>query len=1462
MDSGNLGGDAECNASPVGDPVCTLRAAIEHANDTDGDDAITFDVTGTITLTSSLPPITTPISIAGPGGDGITVDCASQLVARTAFAFTGASSGSTYSVSDLTLENCSSDNTAGGGAIRFSAAAPSTLNLNNLTITGASTSAGPGGAVMIAAGNTATVTGGSFSDNTASGMGGAIFNAGTLTIDGATIADNTSGGHGGGVASVLPSAGGLTITGGTVLSGNDAGTQNGGGLYVVEGIISLDSILENSTITDNSAENGGGIAVSNGSLAITATTIDNNTATTSGGGVFLGNDGGNGAVVMVNSTVSTNTAASGGGFGAATGNTAPTSVINSTIALNTGNGFDLGANPQLIIAGDAAGGQFYKNLLAGNTAANCATPFNHSGDEVNAGSNVSTDASCGLTQSTDIEDATANLDDLGDYTGTAGATQTHRILAGSDAIDAGSATIGEASDQRGAPTADGDKSGAAERDAGAYEYAGFSAIEFTADSYTEKENDSPAMIGARRFGNLTQGSSATIMSVPGMSSATVDEDYEALTSPGGDVTWAAGDGSEQLVDLVIIDEDAGAGEVEGDETVGLTLANVPVGVDVGSVDPATLTITDFEEGEFNIDPLDYQVTEGTDTKVTVTITRTNGTDGPSEVQVSTANGGNTETDDATAGDDYTALTEEVVMFAAGVASATVNINITDDEDFEVNPESFSVTISRTDNTGRAVIGDNDTANVTITDNDGAQPGTFSLTSDEAMTAETAGTVTFDVQRTDGSDCRVDVTYTLVSDTADLGSDFSDADTTAPAESGTLTFNVDDTDNKTITIALNDDNERESTETFSVELTAADVVVGDPATCSDDVQATIGDADMATVTLTSDELERFQFDITPAPTGSESSGQAIITVEPVEDDTGSSTITGTAVTVEITTADGTATAPGDYTATTQKLTWTDGETGAKTITVPVIADDENEGDETFFVMLSAETTETTEITGTNPATVTITDLPGVRIVDQPYVSDDESSSIAVVVERFGDASLAAQVEVATQADGGTATQDEDFPKVTRTAAWAAGESGTRTVNFLLTDDELIEGDETFVVALQNSQNVEIRELSQATLTITDDDTGFRFAEADYSATESDGAVTVLVERLGDFSAEAMVEFTTVDGTATEPNNYIATSGKLTWDPGVSDPMPITVKLINDEVVNADRDFTIELSNPMPAGNAILVDPQTTTVTIEDDEDKFAFADDSYLVTEGTPTVSVVVERRGSGVGEVTVDVTTADGTAVAGSDYTTTITTLTWTDGNTDAMTVNVPIGDDQRIEENESFTLTLSNAGGDIDIGETSTTTVEITDNDMASLVVSETGGNTTITEGGNTDSFGVALATQPNGAVVVTISPPDRVSATPSTLNFTAANWDTPQSVSLQIGDDQFEQDNRSRRLSMTATSTADNNYDSVMAELDITIIDAGAPPASGGGGGGGGGGSSSGSLGLPLLALLGLAAVRRRRR
>lgn len=104
-------------------------------------------------------------------------------------------------------------------------------------------------------------------------------------------------------------------------------------------------------------------------------------------------------------------------------------------------------------------------------------------------------------------------------------------------------------------------------------------------------------------------------------------------------------------------------------------------------------------------------------------------------------------------------------------------------------------------------------------------------------------------------------------------------------------------------------------------------------------------------------------ITAAIKVSEGAASAKLTVSRTGDSAG-------AVSVDFTTADASALATSDYAASAGTLSWANGEMTAKTITIPILHDADNEPPETFTVSLSNPTGGA--ILGNASAAVTITD----------------------------------------------------------------------------------------------------------------------------------------------------------------------------------------------------------------------------------------------------------------------------------------------------------------------------------------------------------------------------------------------------------------------------------------------------------------------------------------------------------
>ena len=191
------------------------------------------------------------------------------------------------------------------------------VKLENVNVTGNS-SQGNGGGIYVEDGSV-EIIGGSISGNSAAGTnergaqgGGGIYakNSDVVLTD-TTISGNTVTGSGKDGGGVLVKNGSLTINDSTI-SDNTAPDQ-GGGIHVEWSELKI----TDSIVSGNKAANGAGIFMADTDVpknetehTITKTTIENNTASNLGGGVYVGN---NSDVTITDSTLEGNTAASQGG---------------------------------------------------------------------------------------------------------------------------------------------------------------------------------------------------------------------------------------------------------------------------------------------------------------------------------------------------------------------------------------------------------------------------------------------------------------------------------------------------------------------------------------------------------------------------------------------------------------------------------------------------------------------------------------------------------------------------------------------------------------------------------------------------------------------------------------------------------------------------------------------------------------------------------------------------------------------------------------------------------------------------------------------------------------------------------------------------------------------------------------------------------------------------------------------
>ncbi len=328
---------------------------------------------------------------------------------------------------------------------------------------------------------------------------------------------------------------------------------------------------------------------------------------------------------------------------------------------------------------------------------------------------------------------------------------------------------------------------------------------------------------------------------------------------------------------------------------------------------------------------------------------------------------------------------------------------------------------------------------------------------------------------------------------------------------------------------------------------------------------------------------------------------------------------------------------------------------------------------------------------------------------------EEAAIAVLTARRTGGSVGAvSVDYATAA--GTALPGSDFEDASGTLTWNDGDVDQKTITINLIDDSNQEGNESFFLSLTSPTGGAVLAASEAITFIYDDLDGPGGLSIDplgnwLAYTEGKSNISVRVYRNGGSEGEVSVSYTT-KGTAMRGVDFVI-SGTLTWADGEAGPKSLHVDLLEDAVVENSESLYIELT--APTGGATIsssLSLRRQTIIITDNDEGFFLPVTAVSVNENGGSLQIAVARSGASNGAASVDLATADGTAVAGSDYVAASGTLTWAAGDASDKTIEIAITDDQIDENNESFTVSLSNPTGGLALAANSTASVTIADDD------------------------------------------------------------------------------------------------------------------------------------------------------
>jgi sugar lactone lactonase YvrE len=325
---------------------------------------------------------------------------------------------------------------------------------------------------------------------------------------------------------------------------------------------------------------------------------------------------------------------------------------------------------------------------------------------------------------------------------------------------------------------------------------------------------------------------------------------------------------------------------------------------------------------------------------------------------------------------------------------------------------------------------NDNATVTIADNDAAL---VSISANDPAAGEPADPGQFTVTLSSVSSTDTTVSYT-VTGTATDGADYT-------ALSGTVTIFAGAT-TATIDVTVLDDALVESLE--DVVVTLAGITAGDADITVDAVN------DTATVSILDDDAASVTINDVVI---NEGAGTATLTV------TLGGNVAG-GFSVDYASADGSASAGSDYTATSGTLNFLGNNGETQSIVVPITNDGLLEGSETLTLTLS----------NLSNALVTFSDDTG-----QVTINDDDIALVSIAAtapasEPAANGQFTVTLSSASSTDTtvsytvtGTATDGSDYSALSGTVTILAGTT-TATIDVTVLDDTLFEGSEDVVVTL--------------------------------------------------------------------------------------------------------------------------------------------------------------------------------------------------------------------------------------------------------------------------------------------------------------------------------------------------------------------------------------------------------------
>ena len=250
---------------------------------------------------------------------------------------------------------------------------------------------------------------------------------------------------------------------------------------------------------------------------------------------------------------------------------------------------------------------------------------------------------------------------------------------------------------------------------------------------------------------------------------------------------------------------------------------------------------------------------------------------------------------------------------------------------------------------------------------------------------------------------------------------------------------------------------------------------------------------------------------------------------------------------------------------------------------------------------------------------------------------------------------------------------------------------KTITVTVLGDTAVEANETFYVNLSLAVGATITD-TQGIVTILNND-GPIIRVNDVSKGEGNNGVTAFTFTVTVSPASTgtvSVGYATGNGTAVTGSDYTTVNGNLTFAAGQTS-QTIMVYVAGNTIIEPNETFVVNLG---VASGATVIDGQGVGTILNDDGPVLRINDVQKAEGHNGPNVYLfTVTLSPASISTVTVGYSTANGSAVMGSDFVATNGSLTFAVGQAN-RTIVVIVNGDTGVEANEQFVVNLGNANG------------------------------------------------------------------------------------------------------------------------------------------------------------------------